>query len=65
MNAKNIKEAVKAKGMTIKKLSKEIGYTRSHVSNVIHGHHESPRVRKAISDLLGKTPQQLWAKTAA
>lgn len=57
---KQVRIALIEKDITIKELSKLIGFSRVHTSMVINGHSASPRVRKAIADALNAQEDVLW-----
>ena len=59
---KNVKvrKALLDKGFQIKDVAKALGYTRGHVSGVINGRLDSPKVKKSIALLLGKDFDSLW-----
>jgi lambda repressor-like predicted transcriptional regulator len=60
MQNNEVKKCLIDKGMTLTDLAKKIGYSRVHVSNVIHGHWQSQNVRTAIARALGKSFHDLW-----
>ncbi len=62
MTTKRIKNLIKKKGMNVKSLAEKIGYSRIHVSNTIHGHFKSSKVREAIANTLNIEPHKLWGK---
>ena len=57
---KKVKKAMIDKDLTTVKLSEITGFSRVHISNVINGHFEAPRARKAIADALGMDFNELW-----
>ncbi len=57
-----IRGALLMRGHTFASIAAEIGVSRSHVTYVAHGRTVSARVRKAITDKLGRDP---WAKDGA
>ena len=57
----NVKKTLLEENLQIKNVAKQIGYTRSHVSGVINGRFDSPKVKKSISLLLGKDFDYLWS----
>ncbi len=54
MLTKEIKKAMIDKDLTLSKLSKITGYSRSHLCKVINGHYESQRVKKILSLALNR-----------
>ncbi len=60
MSVTKIKKLIKQKGMNVKLLGDKTGYSRIHISNVIHGHFKSPKAREAIAHALNIEPQKLW-----
>lgn len=49
-------------GRTVVDLAEAIGATRTMVSQVIHGHSESPRLRREIAAELSMTYLELWGE---
>ncbi|NJL58264.1 MAG: transcriptional regulator [Desulfobacteraceae bacterium] len=62
MSIRRVKKTIAQNGMNITSLAKATGYTRSHISNVIHGHFKSPKAREAIANALNIESQKLWGK---
>ena len=60
-----VRKALLDKGLQIKDVAKELGYTMGHVSGVINGRLDSPKVKKSIALLLGKDFDSLWPADAA
>ncbi len=60
MVSKVIKKILIDQGVTITELSKQIGYTRGHVSSVINGRIDSIRVKKILALSLNKSFKELW-----
>ena len=56
-----VRKALLDKGLQIKEVAEELGYTISHVSGVINGRFDSPKVKKSIALLLGKDFDSLWS----
>lgn len=56
-----VRKALLDKGLMISDVAKELGYTRGHISGVINGRLESPKVKKSIALLLGKSFDSLWS----
>jgi len=48
------------KNLKIKDLSQITGYTRGHLSCVINGHIDSPKVKKIITLALNEQFDDLW-----
>ncbi|NIN00847.1 MAG: helix-turn-helix domain-containing protein, partial [candidate division Zixibacteria bacterium] len=59
MVSKVIKKILIDQGVTITELSKQIGYTRGHVSSVINGRIDSIRVKKILALSLNKSFKEL------
>jgi plasmid maintenance system antidote protein VapI len=56
-----VRKALLDRGLMISDVAKELGYTRGHISGVINGRLDSPKVKKSIALLLGKTFDSLWS----
>lgn len=61
---KKVKKAMIDQELNITQMARITGYTRGHLSNVINGHFESPKARKAISEALGRNYAELWGREA-
>lgn len=59
---KKIKISLIERGLSFKDLSEITGYTREHLSRVIHGKTNSPKTRKVISLVLFKNDKELWGE---
>lgn len=57
---KNVKKELIEQEMKITDIADAIGYSREHVSGVINGHHDSPKVKKMIALVLRKDFDFLW-----
>lgn len=57
---KDVKKLLIDKDMTIKDLVQKTGYTRGHLSGVIHGRLDSPKAQRAIAAALGVEFEGLW-----
>ena len=56
-----VRKALLDKGLQIKDVAKKLGYTRGHVSGVINGRLESPKVKISIALLLDQDFDSLWS----
>ncbi|MDX9788800.1 MAG: hypothetical protein RBT11_18630 [Desulfobacterales bacterium] len=54
--------ALAERDLNIRKLSKILGRTEPHVSNVLAGRYKSYVLRERIALALGKTESHLWPK---
>ncbi len=57
---KAIKKLLIDRDMTITELALKTGFTRSHLSSVIHGRLDSRRAKRAIALALGVDFDQIW-----
>jgi transcriptional regulator with XRE-family HTH domain len=57
---KEIKKILIDRDLSIKTLAERIGYSRGHVSNIIHGHFRSTKARQAIAQELGVKLTEIW-----
>ncbi len=57
-----VRKALLDKGLQIKDVAEELGYTLGHVSGVINGRFDSPKVKKSIALLLSRDFDSLWPK---
>lgn len=48
------------KGIKGRDVARKLGVTDNWVYIVINGHRKSPRVQKAIADMLGMKVRELW-----
>ena len=53
-----IRRALEDRDVNLADISRKLGVARQHVSQVVAGKRESPRVRQAVADVLGYDP---WA----
>ena len=60
MTTKNIKKALIDRNLNITKLAQITGFSRVYLSNVINGHFEGPKARKAIAEALDQNFNDLW-----
>lgn len=58
-----VRMALLEKGLQLQDVSRQLGYTRGHVSGVINDRIDSPKVKKGIALLLGKNFDALWPVT--
>lgn len=58
--ARKIKAEMALRGITGRRLAREIGVTETWVSLVIHGKRKSDRVRRAIAKALNARVEDLW-----
>lgn len=61
---KTVKKAMIDEDLDIVKIAEITGYSRVHLSNVINGHFEAPKARKAIAEALGRDFDELWGQEA-
>jgi lambda repressor-like predicted transcriptional regulator len=57
---KTIKKLLIDRELTIAALARKSGYTRSHLSAVIHGRVDSPKAQRAIAAALGVELEGFW-----
>lgn len=57
---KAIKKLLIDREITIADLARQTGYTRGHLSAIIHRRLDSLKAKRAISAALGMTFQELW-----
>jgi len=57
---KEIKKMMVDMDISLKTLAERAGYSRVHVSNIVHGRWKSPKARQAIAGALGVDPQTIW-----
>ncbi len=57
---KEIKKILIDRGLTIADLARKSGYTREHLSAVIHGRLQSPKAQRAIAAALGIEFEGFW-----
>ncbi|MGA3113298.1 MAG: helix-turn-helix transcriptional regulator [Syntrophobacteraceae bacterium] len=55
-----IKKLLIDKGMAITDLARKTGYSRTHLSAVIHGRIDSPKARRAIAAALEVEFEAFW-----
>ena len=60
MPHKELKKTLIDRGMTIKDLAQQAGYTRVHMSNIVNGHIQSIRAEKLISFILERPRDTLF-----
>jgi len=63
--AKQIKILLLEKDLSMGELAEKTEYTRTHISNVVNGRHDSRRARKAIASGLKVPLESLWANEGA
>ncbi|TRD15528.1 helix-turn-helix domain-containing protein [Palleronia caenipelagi] len=57
---KRIQKGLRARGMSMAQLSRDLEVTQGSMSLVSRGLHRSKRIEKAIADALETTPEQLF-----
>lgn len=62
---KNIKIQMIQSGVTIVEIASAIGVTPSAVHQVITGLRNTPRIRTAIAQAIGKPVEKIWPEKAA
>lgn len=55
-----VRKALLENNLQIKDVAEKIGYTRGHISGVISGRYDSPKVKISIAMLLGRDYDSLW-----
>jgi lambda repressor-like predicted transcriptional regulator len=60
MHAEEIKATIRMEGITPAMIAQELGVTQQTVSGVIHGKGKSQRIQKRISEVTGKSIEELW-----
>jgi len=59
---KKVKKLLIDQDLTVAKLAEATGYSRVHMSNVINGHFEAPKVRRKIANVLKQDFGELWGE---
>lgn len=57
---KKIRKEMIDQEITITELAHRTGYTREHLSRVLHGHQESIKAKKSVAFAMGRTFENLW-----
>ncbi len=60
MSNLEIKALIVGTGTSITAIARNAGVSREWVSNVVNGHKNSKRIRKAIAEAVGKSVEDLW-----
>lgn len=60
MHPEQIKAELRIAGTTSAQIARNMGLRQTTVSMVIHGKSQSARVKKVISEILGKPVESIW-----
>ncbi|MGD9824996.1 helix-turn-helix domain-containing protein [Desulfobacter sp.] len=58
---KSVRKELINQDLKIKDIAEATGYSPEHISGVINGRHNSPKVKKIIALVLGKDFDSLWS----
>lgn len=65
MSAGTITRAIKRRHGTLTRFCEAIGRNRFYVADVIHGRETSSPVARAIADVVGREPHEIWPRLYA